>query len=184
MPRGAHPLHLGWILRAGGRWNRQGEYGALYTALHPFGALLEHSKYFGAPNLGGLTKPRDLVSLRVTVNPVLDLRDAAWLGAYPNWPASVLGNTDSCREVCRSLADDAIDMGFRAIRVPSSMIPGNSALDNLVIFVNGPAHGLDLMEGPDRYPITTAGSIEPEAWPRLFANYPTLKLPGMEHWPL
>jgi RES domain-containing protein len=42
VPAGAQVLHVGFILRAGGRWNRRGKYSALYAALTPDVALAEN----------------------------------------------------------------------------------------------------------------------------------------------
>ena len=62
---------------ADGRWNRAGEYGCLYTSLSREGAVAEYEKMltrFGlAPEED---QRRDLVTVRVTVSPVLDLTTA------------------------------------------------------------------------------------------------------------
>lgn len=183
IPQGAQPCHFNWILRASGRWNRLGEYGALYTSLHPFGALLEYAKYLGKLNiLPNSTAPRELVSLRVEVNPVLDVRNDEWVGGYHNWPSTVLGDSEQALEICRGIADDSIALGYRALRTPSSIIPGNHALDNLVIFPDGPARNLSLVDGPDRITIGPTGSISPKSLGDILTRYPYLALPGMDLW--
>ncbi len=64
VPRDAHPLHFGNLLRARGRWSRAGQYGALYLALSTAGARVEHAKYAAVAALNGLLfGPHDLVSL-------------------------------------------------------------------------------------------------------------------------
>jgi len=74
VPANAFALHVGYILRARGRWNREGVYGCPYTALTPDGALAEWAKYLrGAGVTPALSSPRDLVSLEVRIDPVLDL---------------------------------------------------------------------------------------------------------------
>ena len=74
IPAGDHPLHVGYILRASGRWNRAGVYGCLYTAFSKEGAVAEYEKYLEREN-SSLVKsiPRELVSIKVDINPVLDL---------------------------------------------------------------------------------------------------------------
>src|SRR3712207_327864 len=77
VPRGAHPLHVGFILLARGRWNRQGEYGCLYTSLSLEGAAAEYDKEVRR-NTGigrDADQPKDLVSIHVRVVRVLDLSD-------------------------------------------------------------------------------------------------------------
>ena len=59
VPRGAHPLHVGFILKAGGRWNRQGRYGCLYTSLSREGALAEYRKYLLRSALAGMRSGKE-----------------------------------------------------------------------------------------------------------------------------
>ena len=74
VPAGAFALHVGYILKSRGRWNREGVYGCLYTALSEDGALGEAAKYLRRAGIAPrFSPPRDLVSLRVHVGRVLDL---------------------------------------------------------------------------------------------------------------
>ncbi|MGI9181326.1 MAG: RES family NAD+ phosphorylase [Longimicrobiaceae bacterium] len=144
VPRGAHALHLGFILEATGRWNRQGEYGCLYTALTPAGALAEYRKHLVRNRL---QKPRDLVSIEVTVRPVLDLTELAIQARYAASLEKMTGDSDEELEQCRQLADAARGEGFRAILAPSAAQEGERVL---VIYPEGRASDLRLREGPDR----------------------------------
>jgi hypothetical protein len=61
---GKEPLHLGALLAfSQGRWNRQGEYAAIYTACTPDGARAEWIKL--CATAGSAVGPRDLVSIDV-----------------------------------------------------------------------------------------------------------------------
>ncbi len=106
IPAGSYPLNLRYLLLASGRWNRAGFYGCLYTSLTRAGAEAEYRKYLQAAGAGAqlLTRPRELVSLRVTVDPVMDLTDP---GASPIPPASAFltADDDASLESCRELAD-------------------------------------------------------------------------------
>ncbi len=76
VPEGAEPLHLGWILNAArGRWNtRRPRLPCIYTSLTPEGAIAELDKHADA--FAGRRRRRDLVSIRVDVDRVLDLTSA------------------------------------------------------------------------------------------------------------
>ncbi len=184
IPRGGHPCHVHWVHHATGRWNRQGEYGALYTSLHPFGALLEHSKYLGKVGMTpSMAQPRDIVSVTVTVDAVLDLRQSDWILAYPQWIAEVLSDSKDSYEICQSMADDAIALGYSAIRVPSSIMPGTPSMDNLVVYPHTRPAQWSVLEGPDRFEVESlTGSISPHGWREVFRRYPDLALPGMNFW--
>lgn len=84
IPAWGHPLHVGFLLRAAGRWNRYDEYGCLYTALSREGAIAEYRKVLG--EYVGLAasddEKRDVVSIHVSVEPVLDLTEAATRDEY------------------------------------------------------------------------------------------------------
>jgi RES domain-containing protein len=89
VPAGAEPLHFGWMQRARGRWNTQRpRISCLYTAYEDDGALAEYDKLALEP--GYARQPRDLVSLQVDVEPVLDLTDAAIRAAYGREAALVI----------------------------------------------------------------------------------------------
>lgn len=151
VPRGANALHLGWILRAAGRWNRQGGYGCLYTALTHEGALAEYRKTLSRARIPSGVIARDLVSIRVNrVGPVLDLLDDDVRSALRVDLRTLTGDEPDDLETCRAIADWARSEGNAALLVPSAALPGAS---NLVIYVDAPARNLDLEEGPDRQPI-------------------------------
>jgi RES domain-containing protein len=147
VPKGAHPLHFGFILEAAGRWNRQGEYGCLYTALSKAGALAEYRKHFIRNRL---QKPRDLVSIQVTVRPVLDLSDPEIRARYQTELDALTGDREADLEACRRLADRAREEGFRAVLAPSAAQAGERVL---VIYAEGRAADLQLREGRDRLPV-------------------------------
>lgn len=151
VPRGANPLHLGWILRAAGRWNRQGVYGSLYTALTPDGALAEYRKYLSLARVPSGISARDLVSIRVNrAGPVLDLLDDDVRSALGVDLKTLAGDEPDNLETCRAIADWARSEGNTALLVPSATLVGAS---NLVIYVDAPARNLDIEDGPDRLPI-------------------------------
>ncbi len=159
VPRGAHPLHVGYILRASGRWNRAGEYGCLYTAVSADGAREEYLRYLAALNFKPEDDaPRDLVSLQVRVSRVLDLTSrtirnkvAAMLGLDGTLPIDRLrGDEPADLSLCLAIADWARAQGYVAIMSPSAASRGSKNL-NIYIDVAGPSH-LRLDAGPDREP--------------------------------
>ena len=156
MPAGASPLHLGKLWKhAQGRWNRRGDYACLYTALTRPGALagLARARARYRTALG----PRELVSIDVTLSPVLDLTDRAALrraaggGAGVSSDAALLvADGDGPLEHCRHLADWARAEGFTALLVPSAAAIGAT---NLVIYFDVVApKQLEIDDGPDREP--------------------------------
>jgi RES domain-containing protein len=130
-----------------GRWNRQGEYGCLYTALTPAGALAEYRKHLVRNQL---QKRRDLVSIEVTVRPVLDLTEQAIRALYAASLEQITGDSDGDLERCHRIADAAREKGFRAILAPSAAQAGERVL---VIYPEGRASDLRLRDGPDRVPV-------------------------------
>jgi len=149
IPVGAHPRDLEAILRSGGRWNRPDVYGCLYTALTLQGAIaeLEKAKNYksGAPRQIG---PRELVSIQVDLDPVVDLTDPNNGYVDPQAPF-LTGAADDDKENCRSLADQLRIDGVAAIIVPSAAAPGEK---NLAIYIDGPAGNIHLADGGDRIP--------------------------------
>lgn len=153
IPRGAHPLDLGYILRASGRWNRPGIYGALYTALTREGAIaeLEKSRAAATPRATSVNfSERDVVALEVSVDPVLDLTDASTIATLKTDVTNFLGDDDNSIEACRTVADFARSNRYRAILVPSAAAIGEK---NLVIFVDIPSAELTIRAGNERLTI-------------------------------
>ena len=147
VPAGAQVLHVGFILRAGGRWNRRGRYGALYTALKREGALAEYRKYFGQRGMADRPKaPRDLVSVEVDLDPVVDLTDPGNGIVDPKAPF-LTGDSPQDYEKCQALADDLRAAGYVGMIVPSAAAPGEK---NLVVYIDGPAQQIALDDGGDR----------------------------------
>ncbi|CAN5443508.1 hypothetical protein BH24GEM3_BH24GEM3_08620 [soil metagenome] len=147
VPVGAVPLHLGWILKASrGRWNSQRpRLPCLSTSLVPEGAVAEFEKHlaeYRAP------RRRDLVSIQVSVGPVLNLtspRNLRRLGIDPN---VLTGDRPSDLVACRAIAREHVLHGsYRAILAPSAAL--QSAID-LMIYIER-THGIaELHDGPDR----------------------------------
>ena len=154
VPVGAEPLHIGKLFRlSSGRWNRQGEYACLYTALTRAGALAELERM--RASAGSAVAARDLVSIQVgRLEPVLDLTVPATYHAVAEAagerPDAALLTEDGAAayEHCRRLADVARARGNTALLVPSAAAPGER---NLVIYfdVVAPKH-VDIDNGPDR----------------------------------
>jgi RES domain-containing protein len=152
LPAWGHPLDVGYLLLAAGRWNRYGEYGCLYTALTREGAAAEYRKVVGRH--AGLAErddaKRDLVSLEVRVLPVLDLTDRAVRREWEVTLEALTGDSDGSLEACRSLADRARASGYRAILSPSAALRGAA---NLNIYLEGRAEQLQLQAGKTREPL-------------------------------
>ena len=152
IPAWAHPLHVGFLLQAAGRWNRYAEYGCLYTSLSREGAIAEYRKVAGG--YVGLAssdaEKKDLVSILVRVEPVLDLTDRSVRRRYGVSLAMLTGDSDESLETCRSIADLARAQGYRAILSPSAALRGAA---NLNIYLEGRAANLRLREGPSREPL-------------------------------
>ena len=149
VPVGAEPLHLGFILDAArGRWNsRRPRLPCLYTSLTAEGAIAEFEKHvseYRAP------RRRDLVSLDVSVAPVLDLTDARVVRKYGITPSAFVGSSASELAACRALAHRAVrEEGHAAILAPSAARQGSM---NLMIYLQGGALP-KLANGPDRVTI-------------------------------
>ena len=153
VPSGAHPLNFGWLLKATGRWNRRGIYGCLYASLTQEGAVaeLEKQRAHSSPASASVSfAARDVVSVRVSVDPVLNLTDPAVIATLGVNVADFLGDDDTSLERCRTVSDFARAQGYRALIVPSAALAGAK---NLVVFLDGPAHELELEVGPDRMPV-------------------------------
>jgi len=150
IPAGDHPLHAGYILRASGRWNRAGVYGCLYTAFSKEGAVAEYEKYLVRENSSLVkSKPRELVSIVVDINPVLDLTNKKTSLVPPSSPFLVGDDPDDL-EKCRVLADTAREQGYVAIIVPSAARKGEK---NLIVYIDGPAGDIQLDDGGKREPL-------------------------------
>jgi hypothetical protein len=116
-----------------------------------------------------LQKPRDLVSIEVTVRPVLDLTELAIQARYAASLEKMTGDSDEELEQCRQLADAARGEGFRAILAPSA---AQEVERVLVIYPEGRASDLRLREGPDRLavnhgptpPVDEHGEVIGQIW--------------------
>lgn len=81
---------------------------------------------------------------------MLDLTDPDDVAALGVNVDDLLGDDDASLERCRAVSDAARAQGYRAMIVPSAALPGEK---NLVVFLDGPAHQLELDEGPDRFAV-------------------------------
>lgn len=147
LPPGTFGLHVGRILRADGRWNRPGIYGCLYAALSKKGAIAEFQKLLD--RFDDLPKTRDIVSIKVELDPVVDLTDPA-TSPIPPATAFLTGDTDHDIEQCRKLADELRSFGYVGILAHSAAARGEK---NLMIYIDGPASSVMLEDGGDRIPI-------------------------------
>jgi RES domain-containing protein len=150
IPAGAHPLNLRYVLRASGRWNRTGVYGCLYTSLSEPGARAEFDKYLVQAGLAlDMINPREIVSIKVRVNNVLDITSRKNGYVNPN-ESYLVGDEPADIEKCHKLADAARFAGFLGLLVPSAALEGER---NLIIYIDGPSKEIDLDVGDKRIPI-------------------------------
>lgn len=151
IPKGEHSLHTGYILRAAGRWNRPGVYGCLYTAFSKEGAIAEYKKSLERESINlAKAKPRELVTIKVDINPVLDFTNKR-TSLVPLSSTFLVGDDPDDLEKCRVLADTARDRGYAAIIVPSAALKGEK---NLVIYIDGLAGNIQVDTGGKRILLT------------------------------
>jgi len=141
-------LHAGFILKASGRWNRPGEYGCIYSSLTKEGAIAEYHKYLqqAAVSSPSLAKPRELVSLIVEVDPVIDLTKSK-SSPVSTSALFLTGDNPADIEDCRKLADIFRAQGYNGIIAPSAAVSNQK---NLIIYIDGPARSIDIDFGGDR----------------------------------
>jgi RES domain-containing protein len=113
----------------GGRWNRKGQYGALYTSLERSTAEREIAKQARDKSL----RPsdlgqRDCVELSVRIARVLDLSSSSAFERLGVTRENLILN----KQICLEIADAAREMGAEAMLVPSATGTGT----NLVVFVD------------------------------------------------
>jgi len=150
IPPGAHSLHIGYILKAAGRWNRPGIYGCLYTGLTVDGVRAEYAKYLEVARIPIDAYPhREIVSIKADLDPVIDMISNDTSLVDPEEPF-LKGNSPEDFERCRALADIARSLGYVGLLVPSAALEGAT---NLVIYIDGLAARVQLEVGNDRFPL-------------------------------
>lgn len=149
IPKGSYPLNLRFLLQARGRWNREGIYGCLYTSLTQAGAKAEHRKYLKSAGAEGEIKKhgRELVSIRVMIEPMMDLTDTE-TSPIPIESPFLTADDEESLEACKQLADSLRAQGYAGIIAPSA---AKSGAKNLVIYFDGPAKNLEIDDGGDRH---------------------------------
>jgi RES domain-containing protein len=140
---------VGFILLARGRWNREGEYGCLYTSLTRKGAIAEYHKELS--RVVGVSpeedQPRDLVSIYVRAQRVLDLTKAPVRTRFGVTLAAIQSDRSHDVELCRTVGDLARLQGYNAILSPSA---ASSSEKNLNLYIDGRAGDVRLSEGTHR----------------------------------
>lgn len=133
--------------RARGRWNIQRpRISCLYTAYTADGALAEYDKLASEP--GYARRPRDLVSVEVDVQDVLDLTDPDLQARYDIQSAQLRGDSaDDLRACHRVVRQAVLTDGYRAIRAPSAAGKRDA---NLMIYPESQHGRLVLSNGPHR----------------------------------
>lgn len=129
--KGMDPLSVEGSLRNGGRYNPPGEFGALYTSPDLLTAVEEVARGVRARGVDPAAfGPDDWWSyeLEVSIDVVLDLTSAEVLSRL-GVSADLLTSGDLA--TTRRLAQEAREVGYQAVIVPSAAVPGSK---NLVIF--------------------------------------------------
>jgi len=91
-------------------------------------------------------KPKDLVKIKVDIDPVMDLTNIKKSLISPGSPF-LTGNESEDLENCHVLADTIRDQGFAGIIAPSAALEGEK---NLIIYIDGPAGKINLDESGTR----------------------------------
>lgn len=131
IPKGGHVLNMYHVLHAEGRFNRPGQYGALYTSLSVEGARAEHAKWIDLAAGRRIDPPRDLVAVDLAVRPVVNLSDPTVRRELGVTAGVITSDRPQDREICRRIADLVRSLGVWAIRHPSAALEGEQ---NLVIY--------------------------------------------------
>jgi RES domain-containing protein len=116
--------------RIGGRWNPRNSFPVLYTATDIGTAALEVLRT--AAKLGISEQdllPRNLVTIVVSLNRILDLTDAA-VRQEAGISTAVLKDDDT--RICQAIGDAAHYLGFEGVLANSAAGPG----ETLAIFLN------------------------------------------------
>ena len=151
VPKNSFTLHVGYLLKAFGRWNRRGEYACIYTAFSRDGAIAEYKKILKSAGLSPVdAAKRDLVTIKVNLSPILDLGTERTRRRLSVTKTQLIGDSPRDFELCRSIADLARSEGYVAIRSPSA---AKKKEYNLNIYFDGKASNLDITEGTLREPL-------------------------------
>jgi RES domain-containing protein len=145
VPADSHPLHLARVLRADGRWNDPGQFGALYLCTEEEGALAEYQK---ALETGETEGEHYLATVLVKqCHPVANL--VSRTAPFHEVDHQLLTRDDAAAVAyCRQLAGRARREGYGGLLVPSAALPGAI---NLVVYLDVvPPPQLDLVDGPHR----------------------------------
>lgn len=130
---GVDPLGTAGSLKAGGRYNPPGGFGALYTSLDAGTAAAEVAKSLRTRGINPGEYPAGAwwtYEVEVKLDAVLDLTDADVLRRL-GIPANALTGSD-IRET-RRIAAEARRAGFQAVLAPSAATAGGR---NLIIFAD------------------------------------------------
>ncbi len=124
----------------------------LYTSLAQKGAIAELEKALLRPKSKKFRhRNRNLVSILVDLDPVIDLTDRKTNPVSPTAPF-LTGDDSKDYEACWALADLLRAEGYVAILSPSAPLRGEK---NLNIYIDGIAGNINLRDGGDRKPIRT-----------------------------
>jgi RES domain-containing protein len=108
-------------------------------------AVAEYEKVLRGSSLPRVK--RELVTLEVVVDPVLDLRSRTTRRTVGVTKAALTGDAESDLGSCLAIADWARSEGYSGIISPSAAQDGGAVL---AIYVDGPVAGVELYEGGTR----------------------------------
>jgi RES domain-containing protein len=131
--QGFDPLGIEGSMKAGGRFNSSGEFGALYTSLEAATAAKEVARGLRLRGVDPAQFPAEswwIYELEVRIEAVLDLTDTDILQRIGVTKDSLTG---SAVDAARRIAAEARRQGYEALLVPSAAAP---EFNNLVIFVD------------------------------------------------
>jgi RES domain-containing protein len=130
---GRDPLATRGSLKAGGRFNPPGEFGALYTSLESATAAQEMARGLRQRGIDPQQFPEGawwVYELEVELESVLDLTDPNVLERIGIQQDSLTGAEINAT---REIAAQAREQGFEALLVPSAAVPSSK---NLVVFLD------------------------------------------------